>query len=67
MMGTAPSGNAVTVDGVAKRIATVTEVDGVSRAAAPGDAVALLGPYGAGESNLARMPCVVRSPDGGHR
>lgn len=67
MMGTAPYWNAVTVDGVVKHFATVTAVDGVSFALAPGEVFALLRPNGTGKSTLVRMLCGILTPDGGHR
>ena len=48
---------------VVKRYALVTAVDGVSFAVERGEVVALLGPYGAGKSTVARMPCGILGSD----
>jgi ABC-2 type transport system ATP-binding protein len=55
----------VAVDGVVKRYASVTAVDGVSFAVRRGEVFALLGPNGAGKSTLVRMLVGIVAPDAG--
>lgn len=53
------------VTDVVKRYATVTAVDHVSLAIAPGERFALIGPNGAGKSSLIRMILGLTRPDAG--
>jgi ABC-2 type transport system ATP-binding protein len=55
----------VLVEGVVKRYASVTAVDGVSFAVRRGEVFALLGPNGAGKSTLVRMLVGIVAPDEG--
>jgi ABC-2 type transport system ATP-binding protein len=59
------SASPVAVEGVVKRYAAVTAVDGVSFAVRRGEVFALLGPNGAGKSTLVRMLVGIVAPDEG--
>ena len=51
--------------GLTKRFGSLTAVDGLTLAVAPGEAFALVGPDGAGKTTTMRMLCGIMDPDGG--
>jgi len=56
----------IAVEGLAKRYAEVTALDGVSFAVHEGEVFGLLGPNGAGKSTTVRILCTLTRPDAGH-
>jgi len=60
------SGNAIVVDGLAKRFGEVVALDGVDFQVPAGSVFGLLGPNGAGKTTAIRILTTILRPDGGH-
>jgi drug efflux transport system ATP-binding protein len=60
-----PDAPVVTVDGLTKRFARTTAVDGLRFTVAPGEIFGLVGPDGAGKTTTMRMLTGVMTPDAG--
>ncbi len=65
MQRTDQPGTPVVAEGIVKRYASVTAVDGVTFAVERGEVFALLGPNGAGKTTVVRMLCGIIAPDEG--
>jgi len=59
------AGPSVAVEGLTKRFAATTAVDGLAFTVAPGELFGLVGPDGAGKTTTMRMLAGVMAPDGG--